>query len=764
MAQLHPPLRRPRRSASALVGRAMAIALLALTAPKAAPAQTISGDSRVLIVVVDGLRPDYITPEWMPRLNALADAGVRGLNHHAVFPTVTRVNSPSIFSGQRPGTHGLLGNTVYIPAAAADRTLDASDRHDLDLIRGASGGRILSVASLGEMLEAQGRVFFAASSGSDGSALLMNPTGAGAGLVHHDFTLPESLSATVAELLGPKPETVEGEPATQLVARAVDAILEIGIDRADADVLGVWLTEPDGTAHDTGIGSPATVKALAEVDEQIGRLIDGLDARGLLDRTDIMVTSDHGFSTRIGTQSLTDLLVEGGLKESRNSMDVVVAGDAIHVREGGEMRIGEIVQLLQRTDWVGAIFTRGDTPNGTEGHYPGTISFAAIGWEHARSADILVSGDWTDAPSEWGLPGTVLVPGIAGHGTASPWDIRATFVASGPDFKRGVRTEVPTGNIDLAPTAIFLSGGDVPAEMDGRVLRELITGGPAVGTVAVEHEPVSVTATTGYSAVADRLRVGTTVYLHSTSVRKGGGDGSAASVVWVAHRGGIVPGIPENTLVAYRNAIAQGVDAIEIDLRGTADREVVILHDAMLERTTNGSGPVGSLTLAEVRELDAGQGERVPTFAEVLDLVRGTPTRLLLDIKESDSLDLTDVIGMVQARRMAGQVIAGVRSLADLEAVHGMDGRIATLGFVAEPAEIDAFANAGVDAIRLWPEWMANEPGLVDRVRGLGLPVWVTAGDASVAQLRTLVEQGATGILSDWPERIVAARGVTADE
>jgi predicted AlkP superfamily phosphohydrolase/phosphomutase len=80
-----------------------------LTAVTAALLGTVSAvdaqaeKDRVPILVVDGLRPDYVTPALMPQLNALAERGVRGLRHHAVFPTVTRVNSPSIFSGRYPG-------------------------------------------------------------------------------------------------------------------------------------------------------------------------------------------------------------------------------------------------------------------------------------------------------------------------------------------------------------------------------------------------------------------------------------------------------------------------------------------------------------------------------------------------------------------------------------------------------------------------------------------------------------------------------------
>ena len=90
-------------------------------------------------------------------------------------------------------------------------------------------------------------------------------------------------------------------------------------------------------------------------------------------------------------------------------------------------------------------------------------------------------------------------------------------------------------------------------------------------------------------------------------------------VVNIAHRGGIIEGYPENTLAAFRRAIAFGAEVIEIDIRGTKDGEVVILHDETLDRTTNGKGSVTNYTLEELKEFDAGCGERIPTYEEVLE-------------------------------------------------------------------------------------------------------------------------------------------------
>ncbi len=88
-------------------------------------------------------------------------------------------------------------------------------------------------------------------------------------------------------------------------------------------------------------------------------------------------------------------------------------------------------------------------------------------------------------------------------------------------------------------------------------------------------------------------------------------------MIITGHRGALGTE-PENTLRSFRRAVADGCDEIELDLRVTADGELVIMHDATVDRTTSGTGAVEELTLAELRALDAGLGEQVPTWAETV--------------------------------------------------------------------------------------------------------------------------------------------------
>lgn len=226
------------------------------------------------------------------------------------------------------------------------------------------------------------------------------------------------------------------------------------------------------------------------------------------------------------------------------------------------------------------------------------------------------------------------------------------------------------------------------------------------------------------------------------------------SVLNVAHRGGIAPDHPENTLSAFHRAVASGADVLEIDLRGTKDGAIVVVHDATLERTTNGHGRVSEHTLAQLKALDAGNGQQIPTYQEVLQLVRSTGVKLLLDIKTGPVLDREKVVRVTEQQRAVLDVIVGVRTLEDLRHFRALNPNLRTLGFVLTSAEIDGFAAAGADIIRLWPLWIGLSPRLVEKVHGLGKPVWATANDASPEELEKLIGFGVNGILTDRPEAL----------
>ena len=128
----------------------------------------------------------------------------------------------------------------------------------------------------------------------------------------------------------------------------------------------------------------------------------------------------------------------------------------------------------------------------------------------------------------------------------------------------------------------------------------------------------------------------------------------------IAHRGASDK-YPENTLLAFEQALAQKADAVECDVHLTADGEVVVLHDATVDRTTDGHGTVGELTLEKLRKLDAGSwkhgrfaGQRIPTLGEVVDLVHGR-AELFVELKDESPELAARVVAELRRCGVEGQ-------------------------------------------------------------------------------------------------------------
>lgn len=128
----------------------------------------------------------------------------------------------------------------------------------------------------------------------------------------------------------------------------------------------------------------------------------------------------------------------------------------------------------------------------------------------------------------------------------------------------------------------------------------------------------------------------------------------------IAHRGASAHA-PENTMLAFQLAMAQGADGIELDVKKCASGEVVVMHDTTVDRTTNGSGAVHKLTLAQLRALNAGEGQPVPTLDDVLELVKTHPS-FVINIEvtnyetRNDGLE-RDVVDVVKRHAIGERVL-----------------------------------------------------------------------------------------------------------
>ena len=490
-----------------LLGRTLsALGMAAMLASSTTSCGSNPSARRHLLVVVDGLRPDYVTPAVMPRLVALGARGVVFTRHHSVYPTVTRVNAASISTGTYPEAHGLLGNAVFFPKVAPATFLDTSERQNL-LNIAKSEGRLLTAPTLGESLLNAGRRMLVVSSGSTGSTFLVNHTVSGGAILHPRYALPASLEEAMKAVGTPPGDETPPGARDQY---AVDALFQVGLPRVDPSVTVLWLGELDSTAHDKGVGEPATIDMLRRVDHQIGRIEEGLKAARLFDQYDIWVTSDHGFSTHTGATDLDAILDPFG--QTSGGLPAIVAGSgAIYLRDAGETALTAIVSALQRTPGIGAIFTRAARRGSLDGVIPGTLSLDAVRWQHERAAPILFSADWTDALNAHGMPGTVSSGGTAGHGSSGPWDIHNTLIAAGPDLKPGLVIDRPSANVDFAPTFLRLLDIDIPSSVQGRVLEEALVGrtSRASDTVRVtEHTVTTPDATYGVTGMFSIVSAG----------------------------------------------------------------------------------------------------------------------------------------------------------------------------------------------------------------------------------------------------------------
>jgi hypothetical protein len=199
-----------------------------------------------------------------------------------------------------------------------------------------------------------------------------------------------------------------------------------------------------------------------------------------------------------------------------------MAGSAVYLRPGSEHMRGQVVTALQSAAEVGAVFTAGRAQGAAGDVAPGTLPLSSVAWTHARAGDILFSANWSHARNAKGIAGWTAQGGVAGHGTTSPYDVGATFIAAGPHIRRGVTSPVPSGNVDVAPTLLTLLGVPVPPHMQGRALTEILREGPEPGSISVHREQQRAEVVLGgesplrYRVTLFSSTVGETRYVDST--------------------------------------------------------------------------------------------------------------------------------------------------------------------------------------------------------------------------------------------------------
>lgn len=223
--------------------------------------------------------------------------------------------------------------------------------------------------------------------------------------------------------------------------------------------------------------------------------------------------------------------------------------------------------------------------------------------------------------------------------------------------------------------------------------------------------------------------------------------------VVIAHRGGLKHA-PENTLAAFRNGISQGAQALEFDVQMTKDNVLVVIHDETVDRTTDGSGTVGEMTLDEMRALDAGDGEAVPTFEEVVELGKAGGVTLLPEAK-SPALYPGMAAQMLEQLQAADYLDRSIIQSFDADALEALRAGDADVQLCALYGlwGFNVTAPAG-DAQYVCPmaEMALLYPAMLRQAHQAGRPVYVwflaLEGPATIDLLRFF---GADGFMVDDP-------------
>jgi glycerophosphoryl diester phosphodiesterase len=230
---------------------------------------------------------------------------------------------------------------------------------------------------------------------------------------------------------------------------------------------------------------------------------------------------------------------------------------------------------------------------------------------------------------------------------------------------------------------------------------------------------------------------------------------------WIIGHRGASGHAPENTMASFRRAVELGATFIETDLRLSRDARFVAIHDATLDRTTNGKGLVRDFTLEQLRGLDAGSwydakfaGERIPTIEEILDFAHDADVVFYLEVKQESAWGMHH--GLVEALRKAKEAARAVVISFDprlLEDVRRLDSTQMT-GLLYEHAlanPIEAAKKVGARQIEPRADLVTKEVVEAAHRADLQVAAWT---ENEPEKMRALIAAGVNGIMTDFPDRL----------
>jgi predicted AlkP superfamily pyrophosphatase or phosphodiesterase len=452
----------------------------------------------VVLMVWDGMRPDFVNSTNTPALFELAQRGTFFAHNHPAYVSSTEVNGTALATGAYPEHSSVIGNREYRPALNSNAPIATES---LEAMReGDRQGGYLKVPTLAETLQKQG--YRTVIAGTKPVVLLHDraarPEGAANEVLFEGQTLPPGASAALTNTLGRFFDKGGSKTNRDLwTARALTELL--WKDEVPAFSL-LWMAQPDNTQHATGVGSAQALAAIRNSDHALSMVVAALKAKGVYDQTDIFVVSDHGFSTISASVDMAEHLRAAGFKVARKFNAPPEKGDVLLVGLGGtallyvtghdQKTIDGLVKFLQTEECVGNIFTA----RAREGTF--ALDEALI---HSKEApDIAISFHWMPDANVYGAPGLIVSEaqgsniastGVkATHASLSPFDMHNTLVAAGPHIRKGFVNETPSGNVDVAPTIYNILGATAPSSINGRVLTEALVSSDAKPPVVRKKE------------------------------------------------------------------------------------------------------------------------------------------------------------------------------------------------------------------------------------------------------------------------------------
>jgi predicted AlkP superfamily pyrophosphatase or phosphodiesterase len=486
----------------------------------ASAAQESNQSRHVVLVVWDGMRPDFVSQENTPTLCKLAREGVIFRHHHAVYSSATMVNGTALVTGMYPGKSGIIANNEYRPEIDRQRSVYVEIPAVVKKGDELSGGKYIGCPTIAELVQKAGGRTAIASAKTVG--LLLDRQ---AGLVRAKNcvtlfagkSLPRDAIASIIGALGPFPSAhLEQDPWT--TKALINFLWKDGVPAFSI----LWLGEPDLTQHESAPGAPPALAAIKSSDENLEAVLSALDRQGARETTDLFIVSDHGFSTIRRSIDLRKILNDAGFAAKTEFENEPKHGDIMLAGNGGSVLfyvIGHdaavtrrLVEFLQQSDFTGVIFTKEPAQ--------GTLGFAEAKMDREHAPDVVMAFRWNDSKNQFGVPGMIDADwqrgaGKGTHATLSRFDMHNTLIAAGPDFRRGQVDDLPTGNVDLAPTILRILGITPPQELDGRILSDAMANIdlPALKTETKTIEAKRAFAAGTWQQSLQISRVGSTIYL-----------------------------------------------------------------------------------------------------------------------------------------------------------------------------------------------------------------------------------------------------------